>query len=276
MTASTTDHHSDASGRMDICVIIPVLGEQHLTDLVIKDLLDDGYRCTIYVVDNGGDYRPRGAEHVLRPRRNLHWAGGCNFGLSIVKDRNFAAYVLLNNDVRSSRGFLAGMRAAWTSTGASLVAPAYDSNWPQQRIAYTGPAGQYRPRNVDRLVPFVDGTCLFIPHSVLENVGILDERTWPRYGWGCDKDYALRVRQNGGEVRVTERAYLNHLGRMTAAKAQWYDEREAEEENNAGMCTKWGPGWRDTLYAGFDGLARDGVVQLRLLRSNRKTTQGDV
>jgi len=253
-----------------------VLGEQHLTDAVIKDLLDDGYRCAIYVVDNGGDYRPGGAEHVLRPRRNLHWAGGCNFGLSIANDRDYAAYVLLNNDVRSSRGFLAGLRAAWTGTGASLLAPAYDSNWPQQRVAYAGPAGQYRPRNVDRLVPFVDGTCLFIPHSVLDNVGMLDERTWPRYGWGCDKDYALRVRQNGGEVRVTERAYLNHLGRKTAAKAQWYDEREAEEENNAGMSAKWGHGWRDTLYAGFDGLARDGIVQLRLSRDNRKTAQGDV
>jgi GT2 family glycosyltransferase len=104
---------------------------------------------------------------------------------------------------------------------------------------------------------------------------MLDERTWPRYGWGCDKDYALRVRQDGGEVRATERAYLNHLGRKTAAKAQWYDEREAEEENNTGMSAKWGPGWRDTLYAGFDGLARDGIVQLRLLRDNRKTTLGD-
>ena len=106
MTVSIADPHPDDSGGRGICVIIPVLGEQHLTDAVIKDLRDDGYRCTIYVVDNGGDYRPRGVEHVLRPRRNLHWAGGCNFGLSTVKDRSYAAYVLLNNDVRLSRGFL--------------------------------------------------------------------------------------------------------------------------------------------------------------------------
>ena len=104
MTASITDPRSDDSGRGDICVIIPVLGEQYLTDAVIKDLLDDGYPCAIYVVDNGGDYRPSGAEHALRPRRNLHWAGGCNFGLSAVKDRSYAVQRLSRGHTRRLDG----------------------------------------------------------------------------------------------------------------------------------------------------------------------------
>ena len=275
MITLITTPDTRASSPEQICVIIPVFGEQHLTDAVIKDLVDGGHPCAIYVVDNRGDYRPSGVEYVLQTDSNRHWACGCNLGLSIAKERGHAAYVLLNNDVRLSKRFLAGISAAWSDTGACLIGPAYDHNWPQQRTVYTGLARQYKPRDVDRLVPFVHGTCFFIPHRVLESVGLLDERTWPRYGWGCDKDYALRVRQSGGEVRATERAYLNHLGRQTAAKASWYDEREAEEENNAGMSAKWGPNWRDVLYAGFDGLSRDGLVQLRLLRSDQEEAQGN-
>ena len=73
-----------------------------------------------------------------------------------------------------------------------------------------------------------------------------------------------RVRIAGGRVQVTERAYLNHLGRRTAATAPWYDEADAEAENDTGMAAKWGPHWRDVLYHGFDDVPRAGLVQQRL------------
>lgn len=172
--------------------------------------------------------------------------------------------MLLNNDVRLSPGFLAGLAAAWHAGGAGLLAPAYDRNWPQQRTGYSGPAGRYVAAEREYPVPFADGTCLAIPHQTLRLAGLLDERTWPRYGWGADKDYALRVRLAGGEVQVTERSFLNHLGRRTAAAAPWYDEAEAEAENDAGMAAKWGTGWRELLYAGFGNVPRAGLAQERL------------
>jgi GT2 family glycosyltransferase len=218
----------------------------------------------VYVVDNAGDYQPAGEEYVLRQDRNLHWAGGLNAGLLIAQDQGHPCYVLLNNDVHLSAGFLTGLIDAWQHTRAELIGPAYDRNWPQQRTAYTGPATAYRPVAREREVPFLDGTCLLVPHDTLRTVGLIDQTTWPAYGWGCDKDYALRVRAAGGRVLVTERAYLNHLGRQTAATAPWYDEADAETENNTGMTTKWGPGWPAQLYHGFDHVPRAGLAQLRL------------
>lgn len=250
--------------RAGAAVIVPAYGQHHLTRAVLQDLRDDGYPCAVYIVDNGGDYRATGEEYVLRPGANLRWAGGCNLGLITAQQHGHAGYVLLNNDVRLSHGFLLRLLEAWRDTGAALVGPVYDHNWPQQRVSYAGPASEYRPRKLDRAVPFTDGTCMFIPHRTLLQVGLLDERTWPRYGWGCDKDYALRVREASGTVWVTERAYLNHLGRQTAAKAIWYSEQEAEAENDAGMAAKWGPAWKDLLYAGFDSTPREGVVQHRI------------
>jgi len=256
--------NSGELSRAGVAVIVPAYGQHHLTRDVLQDLRDDGYPCAVYIVDNGGDYRATGDEHVLRPGANLGWAGGCNLGLITAQQRGHAGYVLLNNDVRLSHRFLPGLLEAWQHTGAALVAPVYDHNWPQQRVSFAGPAGEYSPRKLDRAVPFTDGTCIFIPHQTLLRVGLLDERTWPRYGWGCDKDYALRVRRAVGTVWITERAYLNHFGRQTAAKATWYSEQEAEAENDAGMATKWGPAWKDLLYAGFDGTPREGVVQRRI------------
>ena len=163
MITLITTPDTRASSPEQICVIIPVFGEQHLTDAVIKDLVDGGHPCAIYVVDNRGDYRPSGVEYVLQTDSNRHWAGGCNLGLSIAKERGHAAYVLLNNDVRLSKRFLAGISAAWSDTGACLIGPAYDHNWPQQRTVYTGLARQYKPRDVNRLVPFVERNVFLHP-----------------------------------------------------------------------------------------------------------------
>jgi GT2 family glycosyltransferase len=254
----------DNGDRIGLAIIVPVYGQHHLTRAVLQDLRYDGSACTVYIVDNGGDYRAVGEEHVLRSGTNLHWAGGCNFGLLSAQERGHAGYVLLNNDVRLSHGFANGLLEAWRDTDAALVGPVYDDNWPQQRISYAGPADAYDTRQLDRVVPFIDGTCMLIPDQTLRQVGLLDERTWPRYGWGCDKDYALRTRQAGGSVWVTERSYLNHLGRQTAAKTTWYNEQEAEAENDAGMAAKWGPAWKDLLYAGFGNTPREGVVQQRI------------
>lgn len=254
----------DKPSRIGVAVIVPVYGQHHLTQAVLQDLRYDEIHYKVYIVDNGGDYRAVGEEYVLRPEANLHWAGGCNFGLLAAQERGHTGYVLLNNDVRLSRGFVRGLLEAWRHTGAALVGPVYDDNWPQQRISYAGPADAYNPRELDRVVPFTDGTCMFIPDQTLLQVGLLDEGTWPRYGWGCDKDYALRIRQAGGCAWVTERSYLNHLGRQTAAEATWYNEQEAEAENDVGMAAKWGSGWKDLLYAGFDNTSREGVVQQRI------------
>jgi len=50
---------------------------------------------------------------------------------------------------------------------------------------------------------------------------------------------------------VTERSFLNHLGRQTVSQQPGYDEAEAEVENDAGMAAKWGAAWRDVLYGTF-------------------------
>jgi GT2 family glycosyltransferase len=105
---------------------------------------------------------------------------------------------------------------------------------------------------------------MMISRSTIESVGLVDEIGWPSYGWGCDKDYCLRARLAGGSIWVTERAFLNHLGRQTAQTINGYSESDAELENDRGMAAKWGPNWLDRLYDGFSMVPRLGTVQQQL------------
>jgi len=248
-----------------VAVIIPIFGRHHLTRAVLTDLARDEGIYDVWLIDNGGDFeREEASVTIVRPATNLGWARSCNYGVQAAWGKSYVGFVLMNNDVRLSQSFVKGLIAAQLATGGDVIGPMYDHNWPHQRGTYVGGAFSYRARTTERTVPFVDGTCMYVQRHVFERVGVLDEQHWPKYEWGCDKDFALRVRVAGGLVWVTERSYLNHFGRQTAATLEGYSEFEAERENDLGMTTKWGPSWLDLLYEGFSDVPRRGLVQDRL------------
>jgi hypothetical protein len=65
-------------------------------------------------------------------------------------------------------------------------------------------------------------------------------------------------------VVVTERAYLSHSARGTAALMPGFSELNAEIENDCGMELKWGKDWRELLHNGFEQYPRSGLVQDKL------------
>jgi GT2 family glycosyltransferase len=229
---------------------------------LLDDLARESELVDIWLIDNLGSFEASGIPaEIITPGGNLGWCRGCNYGIAAAWDRGYETFILLNNDVRLSPAFVGGLLSAASVTGGDLLGPLYDHNWPHQRGVYTGRASTYEGRPSEFLVPFVDGTCMLIRRSIIERVGFLDERYWQSYGWGCDKDFALRVRKAGGSVWLTERSYLNHLARQTAQTFPDYSELDAERENDEGMVRKWGVNWRDLLYKGFEGMSRLGLVQ---------------
>lgn len=253
-----------------IAVIIPIYGRDDLTRAVLDDLAMESGFFDVWLVDNLGTFTPgRGPAEIVSPGTNLRWSGGCNYGLAAACERDYDAFLLLNNDVRLSPSFMRGLLDAANVTSGDVIGPLYDHNWPHQRGAYQAPATGYRARARDYAAPFVDGTCMLIRRSILDRIGFLDEHHWPMYGWGCDKDLALRCRGAGGTIWVTERSYLNHFGRQTALQLVGYSELAAERENDLGMSAKWGADWRELLYEGFGNVSRLGFVQERVQRMNR-------
>jgi GT2 family glycosyltransferase len=251
-----------------LAVIIPIYGMHEFTSALIQDLMHQACDFDVYVVDNLGDYVTDTADIItLTPGSNLGWAGGCNYALENALARGYDQFMLLNNDTQLSPSFVSGMLEGSRQVRANVMGPSYDHKWPQQRLTYSGPAELYKPRSIEARVPFIDGTCMMISRATLDRVGMLDTSIWPQFGWGCDKDYCLRVRSAGGNVWVTRRSYLNHIGRGTATGLPGFSEVAAECENDDGMARKWGEAWKDLLYEGFDSISRLGPVQQRLTGS---------
>jgi GT2 family glycosyltransferase len=267
---------SSIDERIGLIVIICAYGRDDLTLQTLTDLGQSGIGHKVCIVDNQGSFTPPVGNkvQVIRPSSNLGWAGGSNLGLhSMIAQTDAQLFVLLNNDVRLSHGFVDGLYEAWQQTDGAVIGPAYDHNWPHQRISYTGHPSDYRPGPIERLVPFIDGTCMLISRKAVDTIGFLDGKHWPDWGWGCDKDFCLRARSAGGRVFVTERSYLSHSARGTAALMPDFSEAKAEAENDAGMTVKWGTDWRDRLYEGFDNHSRAGIVQERIREDSSRNPE---
>lgn len=58
-------------------------------------------------------------------------------------------------------------------------------------------------------VPFLNGFCLMIKRTVLEQVGLFDEKHFGR-GYGEENDYAVRVRHAGWSLVIADDAYVQH------------------------------------------------------------------
>jgi GT2 family glycosyltransferase len=234
-------------------VVIPVYGQHHLTAALIQDCSREP--VGIVVVDNSGDYRPSGAETVLRPGTNLGWLRGNNLAIEReLPHPRWDRFVLLNNDLRLSQNFFAGLVWTEASSGASVVSASYDGWWKVQRPDDLAngiflPAASFSPRPTYLPYGACDGTCVSIHRRVFEQVGMLDAESFGRFGWAAQTDLCFRARDASLTTAISRAAFTNHLdgGRHTARAVFGVEyESQAEAEGSLGMANKWGPDWRDT------------------------------
>lgn len=230
---------------------IPAFGSPELTDAVLGDLVRDGSNrrpeVRIVVVDNGGDYVLPFADSgvvVHRTGNNLRWIGSANWAMQAAAADGFSVCVVLNNDIRLSRGFLEALVAPFAQPDIAVVAACYDDFWLHQRAQVVPEtAYEYRPRAVLRDVPFCDGTAIGFAVPTVPDLGGLDTVAFPRHGYGSDIDLALRIRAAGLRCVVTESAYVSHLRRATMNRTGQTSEGNRGEILD-GMNAKWGEGWR--------------------------------
>lgn len=231
----------------EIAVVIPVYGNNNLTHNLLNDIRTESDLVEVYIVDNKGNYESVDGEIVLRSKTNLGWVRGTNLGLEKALKSSHKYFVLLNNDTRLSPAFFRGLVDSYQETKAGLIGPLYDDVWLHQLMDNSIEAQNYIPvRRFDK-VPFVDGTCMFIPREVTNKVGLLDHEHFGKYGWGADLEYGLRVRNTGYDVVVTHLAYLNHERGSTAKVLIPNYNKLAGEAMITGFCTKWGDNWKDKI-----------------------------
>ena len=245
-----------------VAVVIPVLGQHHLTSALLDDVRTEADLVDVVIVDNGGDYEASGHERVLRADGNLGWSGGCNLGMLHASDGDYRVFVLLNNDTRVSPDFFAGLLQGLDDTGAGLVAPVFNDVWAQHVTPYSGAASDYAPVHRHRAVAFVDGTCMAIPRDTYDRVGELDAERFGPFDWGAEADYALRTTQAGLAICVTELSFLTHFRHATARVLRADCEQVASADMDAGMRAKWGEDWTRVLDTSMRPAPGDDTVAL--------------
>ena len=208
----------------------------------------------VIVVDNQGDYPPVAREILLEPGRNLGWLGGTIHGWSYALCRGWDYFVLLNNDVRLCRDFFRGLLFATQETGAGIVAPCYDGDFEFQHLSSgIQPASEYAGVDRHLRIGHCDGTAMLVTRELVSRAGMFDPTFSPEYGWGASGDYCIRAKQHGFEVVLTEAAYCEHIGHLTAQETigKSYVSEAAREQGAAVRQSHGAETWQKELSACF-------------------------
>lgn len=207
----------------------------------------------LILVDNGStdgvaeyfDSAPRA--EVIHNQENLGFAAAVNQGIRAAQGH----VLLLNSDTIVPPGWLEPLEAALLSAedvgmagpvtnevsgGQRIEAPDFDSVEAINRFAQAW-AKQHRGE-IEETVRLV-GFCLLIRDTIIEKVGLFDER----FGIGnCeDDDYGLRVLHAGRRLVVAREVFVFHYGNRTFQGLGFDGERyvDAVEKNYAILLEKW-------------------------------------
>jgi GT2 family glycosyltransferase len=208
----------------------------------------------LIVVDNGStdgtaDYLRQQSDVVaIFNGENLGFPKGCNQGARVASGE----YLLfLNNDTVVTRGWLGRMLKVFIEREmVGLVGPVsnYVSGYFQRiPVDYREPDEELETfakehaRINDGLVREVyrlAGFCLLAKKSVLDRVGLFDER----FGIGTyeDDDLCLRVSEAGYKLYVALDAYIHHEGHATFTMTDGLDMNAIMAENWRIANEKWG------------------------------------
>ncbi|QHW33407.1 glycosyltransferase family 2 protein [Paenibacillus rhizovicinus] len=204
----------------------------------------------IIVVDNGsGDgtaaWCVREGVTCVSVARNTGFPTACNKGMRAA---NGDYFLLLNNDVTVSYGWLHGLRQALDgSADAGIVGPVtnYASGRQQvdhpfetmddfHRIAadvFVRDARAHEP--ILRLVGF----CMLFPRTLYERIGELDERFSP--GHYEDDDYCFRARMHGFSLLMCRNVFVHHQGSVSFKRNGAQEVSQLVERNRALFIAKW-------------------------------------
>jgi GT2 family glycosyltransferase len=155
---------------------------------------------------------------LLHTGANLGFAGGCNAGIRYALERGDCDAVwLLNNDtVVDEHALDALLNESDRHRNAALVSSRVvnmnrpDTPWFEggEFRPLTGAARHVSASRFRRArQPYLSGCSLFIPRSVLDRVGLLDDSF---FMYGEDVDYSIRARAAGTELVLAERSVVLH------------------------------------------------------------------
>jgi len=208
----------------EILVVIPTIFKNSFKDNLLDQLCGDSLVKQVVVVDNGNCFEipPEKQQAWAKVQRveagcNLNWLTSCNLGAAITIAQQIPYVCFLNDDVKLSNPFFKEMLKTFTNCkDAAVVVPRYTGYCPTAKELRN--EADWKPEEKEKVVGYVDGTCMLISLQTLQTIGLLDPSFQPP-GWGADQDYSYRVKCKGKSLYVSYRAML------------WHGEEDKEKDN---------------------------------------------
>lgn len=228
----------------------------------------------VCVVDNGSaeeDYRRAeqavkefasrpgadGRDVFIRSEKNLGFCGGSNLGIkTLLELEDIDRVCLLNTDVIVTDGWLDRLM----NSNADVTGPVTNANGNEQTIQIdyevspdlnafdvVAEFGEFRARiynGYEVQANCVTGFCSLIKRSMIEKIGLMDERFYP--GGYDDCDYDRRVHEAGGTISIRRDCYLHHWGGGSFSKLEMNSRVGISFANMIRYEQKWKTEWTGT------------------------------
>jgi GT2 family glycosyltransferase len=177
--------------------------------------------------------------------RNLGFPIACNKGLRLSSGDTL---VLLNNDTIVTPNWLSNMSAALDSSmDIGIVGPVTNHASGSQQINYpfeditefqriaaeVNVSDSTKWKRVERIV----GICFVLRRSLMETIGLLDERFSP--GHYEDDDFCLRARLHGFSLLVCHDTLIYHEGSASFKREGIQEQQLLVERNYRMFMDKW-------------------------------------
>jgi GT2 family glycosyltransferase/ubiquinone/menaquinone biosynthesis C-methylase UbiE len=259
MRSSTSGRGAECGGElMRTSIVILTYNKLEYTQQCIQSIKEhtpiDSYE--LIVVDN---LSTDGTVNWLKKQKdiisifnteNLGFPKGCNQGIEIATGENI---LLLNNDTVVTKNWLDNLNTCLYSNeeiGAVGAVTNFCSYYQTIPVNYKSLeemqlfASEYNKSNPslweERLK--LIGYCMLIKRSVIEQIGLMDERFSP--GNYEDDDYSLRIRKSGYKVVLCKDTFIHHYGnvsfRENATKESTLKYANLLRTNQEKYKEKWG------------------------------------
>ncbi|WP_336786068.1 glycosyltransferase family 2 protein [Paenibacillus sp. MMO-177] len=224
------------------CNAFPLLRE---TIATIRKHTKDPYE--LIVIDNGStdgtlEYLKRERIIAISLPINTGFPAACNWGMRLARGERL---LLLNNDVLVTDGWLSSMHSVLDSdTSIGLVGPMTNYASGRQQTAMTGRYDEFAAQlQIDEngqreFVKRIIGFCMLFTRSLMQTIGVLDERFSP--GHFEDDDYCYRAYLAGYRVAIAKDAFVYHHGSASFRSYAGEDLEDLVRRNRQLFTDKWG------------------------------------
>lgn len=196
----------------------------------------------------------------IRNESNRGFPAGCNQGIQTAQEGN--DILLLNNDTMVMPNWLQNLqRCLYSREDVGAVGPVtnccsndqqiqIDRSKESSLLSFARKFNRAKP-NYERKIKLV-GFCLLIRRTVVQKIGLLDERFYP--GNYEDDDYSFRIQRAGYQLLLSKNTFIYHKGSASFGKdPKAY--QTALEVNAKKFEGKWGFNATYSTFVRYDILS---------------------